>query len=266
MTTTVDPTSTPTTTLSGGAVMPLVGFGTHPLRGESATSAVLEALDVGYRSVDTATRYRNQDAVGEALRRTDLPRDDVFVTTKLPADSVGREQSVLEDSLEQLGVDHVDLWLIHWPPGGSAGVTAWREMVRLRERGLARAIGVSNYQIRLFDVLQEETGVYPEVAQLQWSPVHFSPRYLEAAKARGIVVGAHSPFRSARLDDPVLARIADVHGVSPTQVIVRWNVQHGVAVVPKSAHRERMLGNLDIGGFVLSDGELAAIDALSELE
>ncbi len=266
MMTPVDPASTPKTTLWGGAEMPLVGFGTHPLRGEEATSAILEALDAGYRSVDTAARYRNEDAVGEALRRTGVPREDVFVTTKLPADSVGHEQEVLEGSLERLGVDHVDLWLIHWPPGGSAGVTAWREMIRLRERGLVRAIGVSNYRIGLFDVLREETGVFPEVAQLQWSPVHFSGRYLQAAADRGIVVGAHSPFRSARLDDPVLGRIALAHGVSVTRVIVRWNVQHGVAVVPKSAHRDRMIDNLDIGGFALCDEEMAAIDALSELE
>jgi diketogulonate reductase-like aldo/keto reductase len=125
---------------------------------------------------------------------------------------------------------------------------------------------VSNYQIRLFDELEAQTGVYPEVAQLQWSPVHYSARYLAAATERGIVVGAHSPFRSARLDDATLARIAEGHGVSTTQVIVRWNVQHGVAVVPKSAHRERMERNLDVLGFELSTAEMCAIDDLSELE
>lgn len=258
--------ATPAVTLTAGAEMPLIGFGTHPLRGEEAAAAVVEALDVGYRSVDTATRYQNQDAVGEALRRAPVDRAEVFLTTKLPADAVRHEQAVLEDSLSRLGTDHVDLWLIHWPPGGSAGVTAWREMIRLRERGLVRAIGVSNYQIRLFDELEAQTGVYPEVAQLQWSPVHYSARYLAAATERGIVVGAHSPFRSARLDDATLARIAEGHGVSTTQVIVRWNVQHGVAVVPKSAHRERMERNLDVLGFELSTAEMCAIDDLSELE
>lgn len=258
--------ATPTVTLTAGADMPLIGFGTHPLRGEDAAVAIVEALDVGYRSVDTATRYQNQDSVGEALRRTPVERDEVFITTKLPADSLRHEQAVLEDSLAKIGVDHVDLWLIHWPPGGSAGVTAWKEMIRLRERGLVRAIGVSNYQVRLFDELHAETGVYPEVAQLQWSPVHFSARYLSAARERGIVVGAHSPFRSARLDDPVLERIAGRHGATTTQVIVRWNVQHGVAVVPKSANRDRMERNLDVLGFELDDEEMRAIDDLSELE
>jgi diketogulonate reductase-like aldo/keto reductase len=246
--------------------MPLIGFGTHPLRGAEATEAVLQALQTGYRSVDTATRYQNQDAVGEALRRTDIPRDQVFVTTKLPPDAVGYEFETLRDSLKTLGTDYVDLWLMHWPPGGSAGVTAWTQFIRAREEGLVRAIGVSNYQLRLLDDLHAETGVYPEVAQLQWSPVHYSERYLAACTQRGIVVGAHSPFRSARLDDPRLTEIAQAHGASVTQVIVRWNVQHGVAVVPKSARQERMAKNLDVMWFSLTHDEMKVIDGLSELE
>lgn len=258
--------STPTVTLSGGAEIPLIGFGTHPLRGEEAIVAIVEALDAGYRSIDTATRYRNQDSVGDALRRSHVPRDEVFVTTKLPPDCVGAERATLQESLDAIGVDHVDLWLIHWPPGGAPGIKAWKEMVRLRDEGLARAIGVSNYQIRLFDELHAETGVHPELAQVQWSPVHFSARYLAACNERGIVVGAHSPFRSARLDDATLRRIAEAHGVETTQVIVRWNVQHGVAVVPKSSHRDRMEQNLDVLGFELGENEMRTIDNLSELE
>ncbi|MFK0004794.1 aldo/keto reductase [Paenarthrobacter sp. NPDC090522] len=259
-------TAAPTVQLAAGTHMPLIGFGTHPLRGAEATEAVLHALQTGYRSVDTATRYQNQDAVGEALRRTDVPREEVFATTKLPPDSVGYEFQTLHASLKALGTDYVDLWLMHWPPGGSAGVSAWKQLVRAREKGLVRAIGVSNYQLRLLDQLHAETGVYPEVAQLQWSPVHFSARYLSGCAERGVVVGAHSPFRSARLDDPSLAAIAQAHGASVTQVIVRWNVQHGVAVVPKSAHQDRMATNLDVMWFELSETEMKTIDDLSELE
>ncbi|MCH6470165.1 aldo/keto reductase [Sinomonas terrae] len=259
-------TATPTVTLAGGATMPLIGFGTHPLRGQEATDAILQALDLGYRSVDTATRYQNQDAVGEALRQTSIPREEIFVTTKLPPDAVGFERKTLEQSLEALGTQYVDLWLMHWPPGGSPGAGSWREFLRAREEGLVRAIGVSNYQIRLLDALKRETGEYPEVAQLQWSPVHFSERYLTACRERGVVVGAHSPLRSARLDDPVLTETAQAHGATPTQVIIRWDVQHGVAVVPKSAHRDRMLSNLDVMRFTLSEDEMNALDALSELE
>ncbi len=256
----------PTVSLTAGAEMPLVGFGTHPLRGDDARDAVLTALEVGYRSIDTATRYRNQDGVGAALAATPVPREEIFVTTKLPPDAVGHERPTLEDSLAQLGVDHIDLWLMHWPPGGSAGVRSWREMIRAREEGLVRAIGVSNFRLALLDRLEHETGQRPEVVQLQWSPVHFSPRFLEVNRQRGTVVGAHSPFRSARLDDPVLVRIAADHAVTVNQVIVRWNVQHGVAVVPKSARRERIATNLDVLGFQLDDAEMAAIDGLSELE
>lgn len=260
------PPATPTVMLAAGARMPLVGFGTFPMRGDEARVAVSQALEVGYRSIDTAARYRNQDEIGDALRSSPVPREEVFITTKLPPDSVRHEQEVLEDSLARLGTDHLDLWLIHWPPGGSAGVSAWKEMIRMRERGLVRAIGVSNYRIRLFDELHEATGVYPEMAQLQWSPVHFSARYLEAARRRGIVLSAYSPFNSARLDDPVLRRIGERHGVATTQVIVRWNVQHGVSAVPKTATRDRMERNLDVLGFELDDGEMRDIDDLSELE
>lgn len=259
------PASVPRTTLAHSrAVMPLVGYGTHPLRGEEAATAVATAIDVGFRSIDTATRYRNQDAVGEGIRRSGIARSDIFLTSKLPPDSVGREREVLKQSLADFQTDYLDLWMIHWPPGGSAGVQAWKEFVRVRDEGLVRAIGVSNYSLKLLDTLKSETGHYPEVNQLQWSPVHYSERFLSGCGERGVVVGAHSPFRSARLVDPVLVEIAEHHGVSTRQVIVRWNVQHGVAIVPKSAHRERMAINLDID-FELSPEEMARIDGLSEL-
>lgn len=255
----------PTVTLTSGTEMPLVGYGTHPLRGEDAAVAVATAIDVGFRSIDTATRYRNQEAVGEGMRRSGVDRGELFLTSKLPPDAVGIERQTLEESLTLFQTDYLDLWLIHWPPGGSAGVTAWREMLKAREEGLVRAIGVSNYSLKQLDTLERETGHYPEVTQLQWSPVHYSERFLRGCEERGIVVGAHSPFRSARLEDPVLTAIAEQYGVSTRQVIVRWNVQHRVAVVPKSAHRERMAVNLMID-FALTDDEMRAIDDLSELE
>lgn len=258
-------TAIPTATLAGGTTMPLVGFGTFPLRGEDAARAVETALEVGFRSIDTATRYRNQAAVGEGIRRSGLPREQVFLTSKLPPDAVGLERETLERSLEEFGTGYLDLWLIHWPPGGSAGVSAWTRMLELRDEGLVRAVGVSNYSLRLLDDLYEATSVYPEVNQVQWSPVHFSARLLSGCIERGITLGAHSPFRTARLEDPTLVAIARRHRTSTRQVIVRWNVQHAVAVVPKSAHRDRMTSNLEID-FELSDEEMRAIDELSELE
>lgn len=262
----ISPTTTvPVVDLPGGVTMPLVGFGTHPLRGENAAVAVATAIDVGFRSIDTATRYRNQQAVGDGIRRSGIARSDLFLTSKLPPDCVGLERATLEESLALFGTDHLDLWLIHWPPGGSAGVGTWSRMLALRDEGLVRAVGVSNYSLKLLDELERETGEYPAVNQVQWSPVHYSERLLLGCKSRGISLGAHSPFRSARLDDPVLVEIASRHNASSRQVIVRWNVQHSVAIVPKSAHRERMAENLAID-FTLSQEEMAAIDELSELE
>lgn len=245
--------------------MPLVGFGTHPLRGEDASRAVASALEVGFRSIDTATRYRNQAAVGDGIRRSGVSRADIFLTSKLPPDCVGLERETLERSLEEFQTDYLDLWLIHWPPGGSAGISTWQRMLELRESGLVRAIGVSNYSLKLLDQLYRETGEYPAVNQVQWSPVLYSDRLLRGCEKRAITLGAHSPFRSARLDDALLSEIAEKYGATPRQVIVRWNVQHGVAVVPKSSHPERMAENL-ASDFSLTENEVTAIDELSELQ
>ncbi|MBB4683980.1 aldo/keto reductase [Amycolatopsis jiangsuensis] len=246
----------------GGLPMPLIGYGTHPMRGPQATEAVLAALEEGYRLVDTATRYRNEEAIGAALAQTGVPREDLFVTTKMPPDRVGLERRTLEESLTALGVDHVDLWLIHWPPGGYPGVTSWGEFARAREEGLVRAIGVSNYSIELIDALHEATGQYPAVNQRQWGPGEYAPAFAEALAARGVVLSAHSPLRSTDLNDPVLVSIARAHDRSVQEVVVAWNLHHGVAVTVKSAHRDRMVRNLSAAGLTLSEDEVAAIDQL----
>ncbi|MFI6279940.1 aldo/keto reductase [Streptomyces sp. NPDC050988] len=248
---------------AGGHAMPLIGFGTHPMRGDQATEAVLTAFSVGYRLVDTATRYRNEAAVGAALAATDLPRSDLFVTTKMPPDQVGRERLTLERSLAALGCDYVDLWLIHWPPGGYPGVTSWREFLRARDEGLVRAIGVSNYSVELIDALHQETGVYPAVNQVQWGPGDNDPDFAEAMRRRGVVLSAHSPLRSTDLDHPVLVDIARRHGRSARDIVLAWNLHHEVAVTVKSAHRERMERNLSAVDVTLSPADTAAIDGLS---
>lgn len=255
--------TTPESLLASGARMPLIGFGTFPLRGQAAREAVTAALETGYRSVDTAMRYRNEDAVGAAIAASPVGREDLFVTTKLATDQVGYERESLAGSLEALGLTFIDLWLIHWPPGGSSGVTSWRGFLRAREEGLVRSLGVSNYSIEQIDGLIAATGVAPDVAQLSWSPIEFDPGYLEACRERGIQVSAHSPIRNTPLDHPVLAAVAGTHGRSVPQIILRWNLQHGVAAVPKSANPARMAENLDVAGFTLSTDEMAAIDAIS---
>lgn len=246
----------------GGRAMPLLGYGTHPMRGGQATEAVLAALEVGYRLVDTATRYRNEEAIGAALAQTAVPRGELFVTTKMPPDCVGIERRTLEESLTALRTDHVDLWLIHWPPGGYPGVTSWRAFARAREEGLVRAIGVSNYSIELIDALYEATGEYPAVNQRQWGPGEYDAGYAGALAARGIVLSAHSPLRSTDLNDPVLVSVAQAHDRSVHEVVVAWNLHHGVAVTVKSAHRDRMVRNLSAAGLTLTEEEVAAIDRL----
>jgi diketogulonate reductase-like aldo/keto reductase len=251
-----------TAPLAGGGAIPLVGLGTWQLRGEQARQAVTWALDAGYRHLDTATMYRNEAEVGAAVRDSPVERDEVFLTTKLPPDRADRARATLEASLAALGTDHVDLWLIHWPPDGGAGVATWRDLVAARDEGLARAIGVSNYALDQLDELTRETGVTPEVNQVKWSPKLFDRATYDGHRERGVVLEGYSPFRSGRLSDRVLAGIAERHGTGAAQVVIRWHLQHGVVVIPKSARRERIVDNVDVGGFTLSGDEMAAIDAL----
>jgi diketogulonate reductase-like aldo/keto reductase len=253
--------ATSTVGLGSGGAMPLLGFGTWQLRGEECRQAVSWALEAGYRHLDTATMYRNEEQVGRALRESGVPREDVFLTTKLPPDRMGDEERTLDASLTALGVDHLDLWLIHWPPGRGVGADAWRRMARARDDGRVRAVGVSNYGLAQIDELAQ-TGVVPAVDQVRWSPSLHDPGFLAGCRERGVVVEGYSPFKASDLHDPVLGRVAAAHGVAPTQVIVRWHLQHEVVVIPKSVQRERIVANADVDGFALTDEEMAALDGL----
>jgi diketogulonate reductase-like aldo/keto reductase len=249
-----------TVALPGGAAMPIVGFGTWRLRVRQAYESVLFALETGYRHIDTATMYGNEAEVGRALRDSGVDRREVFVTTKLPAGDVGRERETLAASLRGLGTGYVDLWLVHWPPRGKARPQTWREFLALREEGLARAIGVSNYSIAQIDELASETGQMPAVNQIPWSPRRHDPRLLAAHRDRGVVVEGYSPLKGSDLRDPLLAEIAAKHGVTPAQVVLRWHIEHGIVVIPKSERRERIAANFDLFGFSLDPAEVARID------
>ena len=253
----------PAVTLSGGVAMPLVGFGTWQLRGRRAYDAVRSALETGYRHIDTATMYRNEAEVGRALADSHIDRADVFVTTKLPSGATGRERATIDASLRALGTDHVDLWLVHWPPGGRARPEVWRELLAARDRGLARAVGVSNYSIRQIDELIDATGQAPAVNQIPWSPSRYDPRVLAASRERDVVVEGYSPLKGTNLRDRTLAEIASRHGVTPAQVVLRWHVEHGIPVIPKSAHPGRIAANFDLFSFALTPEEVARIDGLS---
>jgi diketogulonate reductase-like aldo/keto reductase len=238
--------------------MPLVGFGTWQAHGDDA----LRALEAGYRHLDTATSYGNEDQIGKALRDSGLERDEVFVTTKLPPGNGGRERGTIDASLAALGLDHVDLWLIHWPPSGEARPDIWQRFVEIRDAGLTRAIGVSNYDAAQIDEIGEATGVAPAVNQIKWSPSLYDPVVVEAHRARSVVLEGYSPFKTSDPNDPVLKEIAERHGVTTRQVVLRWHVDHGFVVIPKSSNPERIVANFDVFGFALDATEVARIDAL----
>ncbi|MBO0923271.1 aldo/keto reductase [Cellulomonas sp. zg-ZUI199] len=252
---------TPTLSLPGGAI-PVLGFGTWQAEGSDAELAVSAALQLGYRHVDTATGYGNEAQVGRVLSTRGIDRDDVFLTSKLPPDHAGRERQTLAESLVALTTDHLDLWLIHWPPGKEARPDVWQRFREARDEGLVRSIGVSNYSIAQIDELIAATGEAPAVNQIPYSPVDHDPALLAAHRERGVVVEGYSPLKRTDLDAEPIVAAARAHGVTPAQVVLRWHIEHDVVVIPKSVRRERIEENLAVLGFTLTPDEVAAIDTL----
>ncbi|GIF71711.1 aldo/keto reductase [Asanoa siamensis] len=242
-----------------GVAMPMIGLGTAGLHGAGGGRAVLAALETGYRLVDTATAYGNEREVGQALRASGV---SAFLTTKLRPEDAGREPAVLAASLHALGVERLDLWLIHWPVAGGAGVPSWEAMLRARAEGLVRAVGVSNYAPAQIDELVAATGVAPAVNQIPWSPSLHSPALLAEFRARGVVVEGYSPLRRTALDHPALRSVAAARGVPVSEVVIAWHLAHDVVAIPRSADPERQRSNLAAADLVLSPDEVAAIDAL----
>ena len=243
--------------------MPLLGFGTWQVSNSQAPRLTASALEAGYRHIDTATAYRNESGIGKALASVSLPRESVFVTTKLPPDRAGRERRTLSDSLAKLGLDYVDLWLVHWPPNGRAAPQVWEQFVAAQQDGLARAVGVSNYSLSQIDELIEATGVAPQVNQIRWGPPLYDRNVVAELQQRGVVLEGYSPFKVTNLNDPTLVSIASEHDATAAQVVVAWHIAHGFVVIPKSARPERIVANAAGVRIQLSEGELAAIDGLS---
>jgi 2,5-diketo-D-gluconate reductase A len=248
----------------GGARMPLLGFGTWLISNADVPEAVASALEAGYRHIDTATGYDNEAGIGKALAAAGVPRDSLFLTTKMPPDNVGRERQTLEESLTKLGVDFVDLWLVHWPPRQRATPKAWEQFIRAREDGLTRSIGVSNYSLDQIDELTEATGVTPAVDQIRWGPTIYDPSVASGLEQRGVLLEGYSPFKVSNLDDPTLLSIASKYDATAAQIIVAWHAAHGFVVIPKSVRRERIVANAAGVRIELTADEVAAIDALSE--
>jgi 2,5-diketo-D-gluconate reductase A len=249
--------------LADGNSLPMLGLGVWQVpSGPSCVNAVRWALELGYRHIDTAQVYGNEESVGQALRDSGLPRQDVFITTKFHP---GRRDPVAEAerSLRRLGVDQVDLYLVHWPQRGPAW--AWPGMERARERGLTRSIGVSNFSAADLDQVTAAGPVPPAVNQVQFSPFEYRRALLDACVRHGVVAQAYSTLGTGRhLSDARVRRIAEGAGRTPAQVLLRWCLQRGVPVIPKSTHRERIEENARIFDFALSDADMTELDALDK--
>lgn len=253
--------------LSNGMEIPVLGLGVYQSRpGEETRAAVAAALALGYRHVDTARVYGNEADVGAALAASALPREAVFVTTKLWNDDHGYDATLraCDASLRRLGVERVDLYLVHWPVPGLRRET-WRAMERLLADGKARAIGVSNYTIRHLEELLASASVPPAANQVELHPFLPQPQLVAFCRKHGIQIEAYAPLvKARRMEHPVLRRVAEKHGRTPAQVLVRWSLQHGYVVIPKSIRPERIRENADVFGFALDADDLAAMDALDE--
>lgn len=252
-------------TLNNGVEMPILGFGVYQVPPEDTQRVVEDALEVGYRSLDTAAAYFNEDAVGRAIKASGLPRDELFITTKLWISDAGDEGARVgfERSLGKLGLDHLDLYLIHQPFGDTYG--SWRTMEKLLAEGLTRAIGVSNfYPDRLVDLV-EHNEVVPAINQIETHPFFQRAEYQELLASLGVRIESWGPFAEGRnnlFTDPVLSEIARAHDATVGQVVLRWLVQRGVVVIPKSVRRERMEENFAAADLELTDADMAAIAAL----
>jgi 2,5-diketo-D-gluconate reductase A len=259
----LDPPGGPARDLGDGVAMPLLGLGVWQVPDGAPTEQAVEwAFEAGYRHVDTAALYRNERSVGAAVARSGLPRTEVFVTTKWMPYARQGPVAAIEASLERLGLEFVDLYLIHWPlPGRTGG--AWADFETIHERGLARAIGVSNYGASRLERLLDGASRKPAVNQVLFSPFHYRRKLLELCEESGVVLEAYSPLeQGGALGDPVVVETARRVERTPAQVLLRWGIQRGAVVIPKSVRRERIRENAKIFDFELSEIDMASLDRL----
>ncbi|GAA5125541.1 aldo/keto reductase [Haloechinothrix salitolerans] len=255
-------------TLNDGNQLPQIGFGTYPLTGDEGTKAIVSAIENGYRLLDTAVNYGNEEEVGQAVRQSGIARENIAITTKIPGRHHEYDHATrsVEDSLRRLGLDYIDLVLIHWPnPSVGKYREAWRALIDLRERDLVRSIGVSNFTEQHLDDIIRDSGVTPAVNQIELHP-YFPQAETRAVHANlGIQTESWSPLgkRSAPFDQRPVTDAAEAHGVGPSQVILRWQLQLGALPLPKSANPERQRENLDVFEFELSEQQMAAISGLA---
>ena len=256
----------PTIALNDGNQIPQLGLGVFKVEPGETERIVSEALEVGYRHIDTAFIYHNEDGVGRAIAQSGIPRDELFITTKLWNTDHEDPRSAFEKSLDRHGLDRLDLYLIHWPmPMLGTALEAWRGMVQLVGAQLTESIGVSNFEVEHLRELHEETGVVPAVNQIELHPFHQRRDLREYCQANGIAVEAWGPLAQGKSDllrRPAITNAGVAHSKSPAQVVLRWHVQQGTIVIPKTTRKKRMLENADVFDFTLTEAQMAAIGSL----
>lgn len=251
-----------TITLNTGREMPILGLGTWQLDDQTAET-IREALGLGYPMIDTSGDYGTQPGIGEGIKKSGFERDDFYLVTKVEEDDIAYEAT--KDNLAELHLSYADLILLHRPPYFGVGEGLWRGLIKAREDGLTKDIGVSNYSIDQIQMLIDKTGEVPAVNQIEWSPFGHSKEMLGYCQENGIVIQAYSPLtRTERLDDPMLQAIAQVHGKTAPQVLVRWNLQQGVVPIIKANRPEHLRENIDVFDFDLDEDEMRKLDNLNE--
>lgn len=258
-----------TFTLNNGVQIPILGFGTNVLQGPSGIKDIQTALDAGYRLIDTAQSYGNEAEVGKAINASPVPREEIFVTTKITDENQGYQQTLdsFKSSLEKFQLDTVDLLLVHWPnvENFDLSIETWKALIELHEQGKAAAIGVSNYTPKLLQKTIDATGVTPAVNQVEFHPFLFQEELLTFCKEQNILIESYCPIaRAKRTDNPVLQRLAEKYTKSPIQIILRWHLEHGLVPIPRSTNPHHIRANTNIFDFSLTTSEVAEMDAMDD--
>ena len=253
----------PTRKLNNGTTIPVIGLGTSQMKTPQETVEVIKtALSVGYRLIDTATMYGNEESVGQGIRESDVPRDEIFLTTKLWPDDFNDPNTAFNTSLQKLGLDYVDIYLVHWPRGMKESV--WRSLESLVQDGQVKTIGISNFSIVETEELLSYCEIQPAINQVLFNPFTFDKAILEYSSRKGIALEGYKPLtRGEHINDTTIAALANKYNKTSAQILIRWNVEHGVITIPKSTHETRLRENIDVFNFSLDAEDMETLDALT---